>query len=105
MQDLWGTGCGKVLLSEAPGPGAGESEGKNWSKEAFEEGAQLQAGAGNGISPETAFEEVTGQRRSERRRKPRELLIRLIRNGSMGFFDSAGKSETKERLIRYNEKA
>jgi hypothetical protein len=29
----------------------------------------------------------------------------LIRKGSMGFFDSAGKSENKERLIRHNEKA
>ena len=42
----------------ASGQGARENEEKNWGKEAFEEGAQLQTGAGNGIGPETAFEEV-----------------------------------------------
>jgi len=37
-----------------------EREEKNWSEKAFKGSAQLQVGAGNGIGPETAFEEVTG---------------------------------------------
>jgi hypothetical protein len=46
-------------LSEAHSQGAGESEEKNRSKEAFEGSTQLQAGAGSESGPETAFEEVT----------------------------------------------
>ena len=68
MRYLWGAEGGIVFLSRAHGPEAGESEGTDWSKEAFEGSAQLQDGGGTETGPTTAFEEVT---------RPIQMLRRL----------------------------
>jgi len=47
-------------LFETPGRAPGEREENHWVKMAQQGITQLQAGAGNEIGQETAFEEVTG---------------------------------------------